>query len=85
MITPAGPEKAVGIITSSYGKDPTDPTWANDKGMNEWRAFMKTHLPDGDLADNGYVYSYGVCNTMLQALKQCGNDLSRENITRLVR
>ena len=82
VINPAGPEKAVGIITSSYGKDATDPTWANDKGMNEWRGFMKAHIPDGDLADSGYVFSYGVCLTMLQVLKQCGNDLSRENIMR---
>ena len=82
VINPAGPEKAIGVITSSYGKDPTDPTWKDDKGMNEWRAYMKAHIPDGDLADNGYVFSYGVCQTMLQVLKQCGNDLSRENIMR---
>ena len=80
VINPAGPDKAVGIITSSYGKDPTDPTWKDDKGMNEWRGFMKAHIPDGDLADSGYTFSYGVCTTLLQVLKQCGNDLSRENI-----
>jgi len=82
VINPAGPEKAVGIITSSYGKDPTDPTWKDDKGMNEWRAFMKANIPDGDLADSGYTFSYGVCTTMLQVLKQCEKDLSRENILR---
>ncbi len=80
VINPAGPERAVGIITSQYAKDPTDPTWADDKGMNEWRAYMKAHMPDSDVADSGYVFSYGVCHTMLQVLKQCGNDLSRENI-----
>ena len=80
VITPAGPEKAVGIITSAYAKDPTDPTWEKDAGMMEWRAFMKQYLPDGDLTDGGYVFSYGVCTTLLQVLKQCGNDFSRENI-----
>jgi branched-chain amino acid transport system substrate-binding protein len=80
VITPAGPERAVGIITSAYGKDPTDPTWANDAGMNEWRAFMKEYIPTGDLTDGGYVFSYGVCTTLMQMLKQCGNDFSRENI-----
>ncbi len=80
VITPAGPERAVGIITSAYGKDPTDPTWANDAGMNEWRAFMKEYIPTGDLTDGGYVFSYGVCTTLMQMLKQCGTDFSRENV-----
>jgi branched-chain amino acid transport system substrate-binding protein len=80
VITPAGKEKAVGIITSSYGKDPTDPTWANDAGMNEWRAFMKQFMPDSDVTDSGYTFSYGVCTTLVQVLKQCGDDFSRENI-----
>jgi branched-chain amino acid transport system substrate-binding protein len=79
-INPAGPEKAVGMITSQYLKDNTDPSWKDDAGMNEWRAFMKKYIPDGDLLDGGYVFSYGVCTTMLQVLKQCGNDFSRENI-----
>jgi len=80
VITPAGPEKAVGIVTSSYLKDPTDATWANDAGMAEWRAFMKAYMPDADTTDGGYVFSYGVCTTLVQMLKQCGNDFSRENI-----
>ncbi|MCW3475492.1 ABC transporter substrate-binding protein [Limobrevibacterium gyesilva] len=80
VITPAGPEKAVGVITSQYAKDPTEPTWKDDPGMNEWRGFMKKYLPDADLSDSGYVFSYGVCNTLLQVLKQCGDDFSRENI-----
>ncbi len=79
-INPAGPEKAVGVITSAYQKDPTDPEWANDPGMNEWRAFMKKYIPDGDLADGGYSFGFGVSMTMVQVLKQCGDDLSRENI-----
>jgi branched-chain amino acid transport system substrate-binding protein len=80
VITPAGPEKAVGIISSAYLKDPTDPAWANDAGMNDWRGFMKKYLPDADMTDGGYVFSYGVCHTIQQVLKQCGDDFSRENI-----
>ncbi len=80
VITPAGPEKAVGMMSSAYLKDPTDPSWANDAGMNDWRAFMKQYIPDGDLTDGGYVFSYGVCNTLVQVLKQCGDDFSRENV-----
>jgi branched-chain amino acid transport system substrate-binding protein len=80
VMNPAGPEKGVGIITSNYGKDPTDPAWDKDPGMNEWRAFMKKYMPDANVADNNYVYAYGVSMTMLQVLKQCKGDFSRENI-----
>ncbi len=80
VMNPAGPEKGVGIITSNYGKDATDPAWKNDPGMNEWRAFMKKYMPGANLEDNNYVYAYGVSLTMLQVLKQCNGDFSRANI-----
>jgi branched-chain amino acid transport system substrate-binding protein len=80
VITPAGPENALGIITTIYMKDPTDHRWDADAGMNEWRAFMNKNLAGADMTDLGYVFSYGVCNTMLAVLKQCGQDFSRENI-----
>ncbi len=79
-ITPAGPEKAIGIVTSSYLKDPTDPDWQASDDMKEWRAFMAKYLPDGDTTDGNYVYAYSVEHLMHHVLKQCGNDLSRENI-----
>jgi branched-chain amino acid transport system substrate-binding protein len=70
----------VGVITSDYRKDQSDPAWANDPGMNEWRGFMRQYLPEGDLSDNNYTYAYGVGSTMLQVLRQCGQDFSRENV-----
>jgi len=79
-ITPAGPEKAEGIVTSSYLKDPTDPEWKDAADMKEWRAFMAKYIPDGDTTDANYVYAYGVASIMLATLKQCGDDFSRENI-----
>ena len=82
VMTPAGPEKGVGIVTSAYLKDSTDPKWKDDPGMNEWRGFMAKYLPGGDLSDSGYLFSYSACQTMEQVLRQCGNDLSRENIMR---
>jgi branched-chain amino acid transport system substrate-binding protein len=80
VMTPAGPEKGVGIISANYGKDPTDPTWKDDPGMKQWRDFMTKNLPDADQTDASYVYGYGVSLTMLQVLKQCNGDFSRENI-----
>jgi branched-chain amino acid transport system substrate-binding protein len=80
VIKPAGPEQALGIITAGYYKDPTDPAWANDPGMNEWRGFMKQYMPDSDTTDSNYVFAYGIGTTALQVLKQCGDDFSRPNI-----
>jgi branched-chain amino acid transport system substrate-binding protein len=82
VMTPAGAENGIGIITTGYMKDPTDPAWKDDPGMNEWRAFMAKYIPDGDLTDANYSFAYGVSQVMVQTLKQCGNDLSRENIMR---
>jgi branched-chain amino acid transport system substrate-binding protein len=82
VLQPAGLEKAVGIITGLYAKDPTDPTWKNDPGMKEWHAFMAKYLPDSDATDASYVVGYGVSHTMTHVLKQCGDDFSRENIMR---
>jgi branched-chain amino acid transport system substrate-binding protein len=82
VLTPAGLEKSVGLISTAYVKDPTDPQWDNDPGMNEWRTFMKKYYPDGSLSDNFNVYGYSAAQTLVQVLKQCGNDLTRENVMR---
>lgn len=80
VMQPAGPEKGVGIITSAYLKDPTDPAWREDPGMTEWRAFMQKHMADADHTDGNYPFAYGVSKTLEHVLKRCGNDFSRENI-----
>jgi branched-chain amino acid transport system substrate-binding protein len=80
VMTPAGPENGVGIISSYYMKDPTDPTWNADPGMKEWRDFMAKEMPGADLTDVSYVFAYAASKTMLQVLKQCNGDFSRENI-----
>jgi branched-chain amino acid transport system substrate-binding protein len=78
----AGAEKGIGVITSDFRKDQTDPAWADDPGMREWREFMRRYLPDADLTDNNYTLAYGYGMTMIQALRQCGGDLSRGNVMR---
>jgi branched-chain amino acid transport system substrate-binding protein len=80
VIKPAGPENAIGIITAGYGMDPTDPTWKNDAGMNEWRDFMAKYMPGADTSDSLYAFAYAVSKALLQVLKQCEGDLTRENI-----
>jgi branched-chain amino acid transport system substrate-binding protein len=80
VMNPAGPENGIGIISGAFVKDPSDPTWANDPGMNEWRAFMNKYMAGSDQSDNNYVVAYGFCKTLMQVLKQANGDFSRENI-----
>jgi branched-chain amino acid transport system substrate-binding protein len=80
VITPAGADNAIGLISTGYLKDPTDQQWDNDAGMKEWRDFMAKNMPGSDLTDNNYVYAYAASKLMLQVLKQCNGDFSRANV-----
>ncbi|HUQ74620.1 MAG TPA: ABC transporter substrate-binding protein [Burkholderiales bacterium] len=82
VLTPAGLEKSVGLITAAYLKEDGDARWANDPGMLQWREFMAKYMPDGNRADNFNVYGYTVGATLAQVLKQCGDNLTRENVMR---
>jgi branched-chain amino acid transport system substrate-binding protein len=80
VMNPAGADNGIGIITTGYMKDPTDPSFKDDRGMNEWRAFMAKYMPGADLTDADYAFAYGVSMVMLHTLKACNGDFSRENI-----
>jgi branched-chain amino acid transport system substrate-binding protein len=81
VLTPAGLDKAKGLVTAGYIKDITDPTLAEDPGLNEYRAFAKEYLQGLDWENDGALtYSFGVSMALVKVLTQCGNDLSRENI-----
>jgi ABC-type branched-subunit amino acid transport system substrate-binding protein len=82
VLKPAGLQYAKDIISSHYLKDPTDPSWKDDPGVKTWRAFMDKYYPSGDQVDLNAVYGYAVAQTMVQVLKQCGDDLTRENVMR---
>jgi branched-chain amino acid transport system substrate-binding protein len=82
VLQPAGLEKSVGLITALYLKDPNDPQWANDAAMKNWLAWMKKYFPEGDVKDGFNVFGYAVAQTLVQVLKQCGDDLTRENVMR---
>jgi branched-chain amino acid transport system substrate-binding protein len=80
VIKPAGMENAQGIISSGYVKDPTDPQWKDDEGMKNWNAFLDKYFPEANRSDASVVYGYTVAQTMVQVLKQCGDNLTRENV-----
>ena len=80
VLTPAGLEKAVGLITVAYLKDADDVQWKNDAAMKEYLAFMAKYAPDLKATDAINVYGYTVSQTLVHVLKQCGNDLTRANL-----
>src|SRR6185437_5180368 len=80
VLKPAGFEHAQGIVSAAYLKDAADEQWKNDADMKAWNAFMDKYVPDGDKKDSSHIYAYSVTRTMVQVLKQCGDDLTRENI-----
>ena len=82
VLKPAGPENAQGILSTNYLKDPADPTWSNDPGLEQWRAFMARYYPEGDKTNVFTVYGYSVAQTLVEVLGQCGDDLTRENVMR---
>ncbi len=80
VLKPAGVEASRGLITALYMKEITDPQWKNDKGFQDWVTWMKKYYPEGALDDQSNAYAYNVAILVTHVLKQCGNDLSRENI-----
>ena len=80
VLTPAGLDKSVGLITVQYYKDANDPQWKDDPAMLQWRGFMGKYYRDGNVADASNIYGVIAAELMVHVLKQCGNDLSRENI-----
>jgi branched-chain amino acid transport system substrate-binding protein len=79
-IKPAGFNAAQNVITSAYLKDPTDPQWKDDAGMKKFNAFLDQYYPEANRNDAFVVYGYSVAQTMAYVLKQCGDNLTRENV-----
>jgi branched-chain amino acid transport system substrate-binding protein len=80
VLTPAGLDKSVGVITTAYLKDPTDKQWDNDPAMKEYLAFLAKYYPEAKPIDGSNLYGMVAAQTLVQVLKQCGNDLTRENV-----
>jgi branched-chain amino acid transport system substrate-binding protein len=78
-LKPAGLDNSKGLLTAVYLKDVTDPTLKDDAGVREWSTFMDKYYPDGDKTSSNTVYGYLVAQTLVQVLKQCGDNLTREN------
>ena len=80
VLKPAGLDAAKGLISVNYGKEPLDPTWKDDAGMKRYFDFMAKYYPDGDKDSNFNTYGYSTAQLLVYVLKQCGDDLTRENV-----
>ncbi len=81
-LTPAGLDKSAGLISAQLGKDVTDKQWDNDPGMRDYRTFMAKYYPDGNATDGANAAGYSLAILMVHVLKQCGDNLTRENVMR---
>lgn len=82
VLQPAGLQNAEGVLSAGYYLEPDDPLTANDPAYREWSAFMERYAPSVSKSDGLSSYSYALARTMVEVLKRCGNDLSRENVMR---
>jgi branched-chain amino acid transport system substrate-binding protein len=80
VFNPAGPEKAAGVISTAYSKDPNDKQWESDAAFQDWLAFMKKYRPEADLRLGSHVYAYSSAKLMVDILRACGDDLTRDNV-----
>jgi branched-chain amino acid transport system substrate-binding protein len=80
VLEPAGRDNSLGVISSQYLKDATDPSLKDDPGYKEWLAFMDKYLPDANKSDWLNVYGYTIAQTLVSVLKAAGNDLTRANV-----
>src|SRR6195952_5075581 len=80
VMKPAGLEASKGVISTNYGKDPLDPQWKDDAGMKRYFAMMEKYYPEGDKNSNFNSYGYSTAQLLVHVLKQCGDDLTRENV-----
>ncbi|KRQ15860.1 ABC transporter substrate-binding protein [Bradyrhizobium manausense] len=79
-LRPAGLENSIGVIVGTPNKDPNDQKWTDDEAVKAYRAFFERYLAGSDITNTSYLTGYQQGMVLEQILKQCGDDLSRENI-----
>jgi branched-chain amino acid transport system substrate-binding protein len=80
VLKPAGLDKSKGLISATFGKDVNDSRWKDDPGVKEFAAFIAKYMSPAEFPDVNAAYGFGAAATIVQVLKQCGNDLSHDNI-----
>lgn len=84
VLTPAGLDNSVGVITAAFLKALGDPAWANDKDIAAYYEFIKKWNPQDNPQDFYAIVSYVNANMLKHVLEKCGDDLRRENLMKQV-
>src|SRR6478609_4172646 len=80
VMRPAGLENSQGVISAAYAKDASDPQWEGDAGIKAFDALLAKYLPDVNRVDASAMTGYNMATTMVEVLKRCGDNLTRENV-----
>ena len=80
-LKPAGFEKCKDIVSDFFLKDPTDPAWKDDAGL-QMVGRLHGQILSRTATRPTAPTSMGrrVAATVVQVLKQCGDELTRENV-----
>ena len=85
VIQPAGPQNAEGLLSAAYRLEGEDSAAAGEVAFREWTAFMQRYVPSVSKINGQAVLGYLVSKSVVEVLKNCGDDLSRENVMRQAR
>ena len=77
VLQPAGPQNAEGALSVAYRLEGEDAAAAGDVAFREWSAFMQRYVPSVSKTNGQAVLGYLVSRTLVEVLKNCGDDLSR--------
>ena len=80
VMRPAGLDNSQGVVSAAYAKDVSDPQWANDPGIKAFDELLAKYLPEANRVDASALTGYNMAQTMVEVLKKCGDNLTRENI-----
>ena len=84
VLKPAGLDNAKNILSAGYQMDVTDPQWDSHPGMQKYRAFMAKYYPEADRSESGPLTAYNTSTALVEVLKRCGDNLTRENVMKVV-
>ena len=70
----------MGVISATYFRDPADPASQGTREVTDYLAFMKQYYPAGDPFDSLNLIGYSSTQTLVQTLKQAGDNLTHENV-----
>ncbi len=83
-LEPAGLDNARGLISALAYKIPSDPRWADAPDVKDYLAFLKQWQPNAEPNDGSVSIGYGSAWLTVKVLERAGNNLTRENLMKVI-